>query len=75
MKDRIFILQTKKSEKYEGITYCIAVFKLGTPHMEFIMGETDNDKEYKRGDEASYIYSADYTQNLQSALDWLSKTE
>ena len=75
MKNRIFILQTKQSKKYDDTTYCIGGFKLGTPYMEFIMGETNSDKEYKRGDETSYIYSADYTQNLQNALDWLSKVE
>jgi hypothetical protein len=75
MRNRIFILQTKKSKKHDDTTYCIGVFKLGTPYMEFIMGETNNDKEYKRGDETSYIYSANYTQNLQYALDWLSKVE
>lgn len=69
---RIFLLATKKSQEYEGTTYCIGVFRLGTPSMEFILGETDNDREYHRGDEVSYIYKADYTGSLQKALDWLN---
>lgn len=73
--ERIFLLATKKSTKYEGRTYCIGVFRLGTPNMEFILGETDNNLEYKAGDEVSYIYNADYTGNLQSALDWLNRAK
>ena len=72
---RIFLLATKRSKKYEDTTYCIGVYKLGTPNMEFILGETDNDREYKKGDEVSYIYNADYTANLQGALDWLNKVK
>lgn len=72
---RIFLLALKKSRKYEGKTYCIAVFRLGTPNIEFILGETDNDQEYKVGDEVSYIYDADYTGNLQNALDWLNRVK
>lgn len=68
---KIFLLATKKSTKKVGTTYCIGVFKLGTPNMEFILGETDNDREYKVGDEVSYISNADYTGSLQNALDWL----
>ena len=75
IKERIFILATKKSQEYEGTTYCIGVFKLGTRCMEFILGETDNDRQYKRGDEVTYIYNADYTSNLQTALDWLNNTK
>ncbi|MEL5895015.1 hypothetical protein AAE250_16170 [Bacteroides sp. GD17] len=71
--ERIFLLATKESKKYVGFTYCIGVFKLGTPNMEFILGETDNDRQYKAGDEVAYIYNADYTDSLQSALDWLNK--
>lgn len=70
-EERIFLLALKKSRKCEGITYCIGVFRLGTPNMEFILGEVDNDQEYKVGDEVSYIYNADYTDNLKSALNWL----
>lgn len=70
--ERIFLLETKKSVEKENTTYCIGVFRLGTPNMEFIIGETDNDREYRRGDEVSYIYSADYTNSLQGALKWLS---
>lgn len=70
-QQRIFLLAVKKSKKYEDTTYCIAVFKLGTPGMEFILGETDNDREYNRGDEVSYVYNADYTSNLEEALEWL----
>lgn len=72
LEQRIFLLALKKSLKYEGKTYCIGVFRLGTPNMEFILGETDNDREYQQGDEVSYIYDADYTGNLQDALDWLN---
>lgn len=74
-EQRIFLLAIKKSKKHEGTTYCIGVFKLGTPNMEFILGETDNDREYYRGDEVSYVYDADYTSNLQKALDWLNKVK
>lgn len=72
LEQRIFLLALKKSLKYEGKTYCIGVFRLGTPNMEFILGETDNAREYQQGDEVSYIYDADYTGNLQDALDWLN---
>ena len=75
MEERIFILATKKSQEYQGTTYCIGVFKLGTRCMEFILGETDNDRLYKRGDEVTYIYNADYTPNLQTALDWLNNAK
>ena len=74
-EQRIFLLAVKKSKKYESITYCIGVYKLGTSYMEFILGETDNDREYKRGDEVSYVYNADYTNNLQSALEWLNSVK
>ncbi|GHU80104.1 hypothetical protein FACS1894145_5750 [Bacteroidia bacterium] len=73
MNNKIFILKTKKSKEYEDITYCIAIFRLGTDFAEFICGETDNDRTYKMGDEASYIYNADYTRNLDNALEWLNK--
>lgn len=53
--ERIFLLALKKSMKREGITYCIGVFRLGTPNMEFVLGETDNDRDYLPGDEVSYI--------------------
>lgn len=69
--ERIFLLATKKSVIRENTTYCIGVFRLGTPNMEFIIGETDNDREYVRGDEVSYIYSADYIWDMQKALNWL----
>ena len=75
MEEQIFILATKKSQEYQETTYCIGVFKLGTQYMEFILGETDNDRQYKRGDEVTYIYNADYTSNLQTALDWLNNTK
>lgn len=71
-EQRIFLLAVKKSKKHEGTTYCIAVYRLGTSSMEFILGETDNDREYNKGDEVSYVYNADYTNNLQKALDWLN---
>jgi hypothetical protein len=71
----IFLLAIKKSKKYIGTTYCIGVFRLGTPNMEFIIGETDNDREYNRGDKVSYIYNADYKTNLQEALNWLNNVK
>ena len=70
-KQGIFLLGLKKSKKLEGVTYCIGVFRLGTTNMEFILGETDNDREYRQGEEVSYIYNANYTNSLQSALNWL----
>lgn len=75
ISSKVFLLEIKKSEKREGITYCIGVYRLGTPNMEFVLGETDNDKEYQKGDEVEYIYYADYTSNLKDALDWLNKAE
>lgn len=73
--ERIFLLETKQSIENEGTTYCIGVFRLGTPNMEFILGELDNNKTYKAGDEVSYIYNADYTSSLQAALDWLNSVK
>ena len=70
-KQGIFLLGLKKSKKREGVTYCIGVFRLGTTNMEFILGETDKDREYRQGEEVSYIYNANYTNSLQSALNWL----
>ena len=70
-KQGIFLLGLKKSKKREGVTYWIGVFRLGTTNMEFILGETDNDREYRQGEEVSYIYNANYTNSLQSALNWL----
>lgn len=72
IKDRIFLLALKKSQ---GITYCIGVFRLGTPDMEFVLGEADNDRDYRPGDEVSYIYNADYAKSLQDALNWLNKVK
>lgn len=40
--------------------------------MEYILGETDNNREYRQGDEVSYIYHAEYAYTLQEALDWLN---
>lgn len=74
-EDRIFLLAIKKSKKYEGLTYCIGVFKLGTPNMEFILGELDDDREYHEGEDVHYIYNADYTTDLQNALKWLKKVK
>jgi len=71
----IFILALKQSVKYRNTTYCIGVFKLGTPHMEFIYGETGNDREYTIGEEISYINHADYTNNMHDAIDWLNSVE
>lgn len=53
-KQGIFLLAIKKSKKHEGTTYCIGMHRLGTPNMEFIVGELDTDPEYKTGDEISY---------------------
>lgn len=55
--ERIFLLATKKSQRVENLTYCIGVHRLGTPNMEYILGETDNDREYRQGDEVSYNLS------------------
>ena len=71
VSQKIYLLALKKSKKREGIIYCIGVHQLGTSNMEFILGEIDADREYNIGDEVSYIYHADYTRNLQNALDWL----
>ena len=73
METGIFLLAIKKSKEREGVTYCIGVHRLGTPYMEFIIGETDNDREYNRGDEVSYIYRAEYLYSLEDALDWLKQ--
>ena len=75
MENRIFILKTKQSKKYVDTTYCIAIFKLGTGYTEFIIGETDNDRKYKVGDETSYVYNADYVFNLDDAIAWLKRQE
>lgn len=69
MEQKIFLLSVKNTRH---TTYCIGVFKLGTPNMEFILGETDNDRDYQAGEEVAYIYNADYTSNMQDALDWLN---
>ena len=37
--ERIFLLATKKSQRVENLTYCIGVHRLGTPNMEYILGE------------------------------------
>lgn len=74
-ENKVYLLEVKKSQKHKGTTYCIGVYRLGTPNMEFILGETDNDQEYKKGDEVSYIYNADYTSNLKDALDWLDNVK
>lgn len=71
MDERIFLLATKPSKNRKGTTYCIGVFRLGTPNMEFIMGETDNDRRYRAGEEVTYIYDADYTSDLKIAMKWL----
>lgn len=71
-REQIFLLALKKSAKSEGTTFCIGVFRLGTSNMEYILGEADNDREYRVGDEVSYIYNADYTDNLQTAMEWLN---
>lgn len=74
-KPKIFLLSLKKSRKHEDTTYCIGVYNLGTPNMEFILGETDNCSKYRVGEEVSYIWNADYTGNLQDALNWLNRVK
>lgn len=73
--ERIFLLVIKRSQRVENLTYCIGVHRLGTPNMEFVLGELDNDREYKQGDEVSYIYHAEYSESLQDALDWLNRVK
>lgn len=68
-KQGIFLLGLKKSKKREGVTYCIGVFRLGTTNMEFILGETDNDREYRQGEEVSYIYNAKLLQKSEMRKD------
>ena len=75
LAERIFILHTKKSEKRSDTTYCVGVFRLGTDNMEFIVGETNNDKEYVAGMETEYIYNADYTSDMGRAWEWFNKLE
>ncbi len=75
IETKIFLLALKKSVKRKGIIYCIGAYRLGTPNMEFVLGETDNNQEYKAGNAVSYIYNADYTNNLQNALDWLNNAK
>lgn len=59
--ERIFLLATKKSQRVENLTYCIGVHRLGTPNMEYILGETDNNREYRQGDEvSSIVFTTDY---------------
>lgn len=53
MENRIFLLATRE---IGSETYCLGVHHLGTENMEFIVGNTDNDKEYRQGDEVTYIY-------------------
>lgn len=69
----IFLLAVRKSKETKGLTYCIGVHQLGTPAMEFIVGKTDNDREYNKGDEVSYIYNAEYFSDLGDALIYLGK--
>jgi len=66
----VFLLALKRKG---GTSYCIGVHRLGTPGMEFILGETDNDRDYRAGDEVSYIYNAEYTGILADAVSWLQK--
>lgn len=56
-------------EKSDLLYRCASI---RTPNMEYILGETDNDREYRQGDEVSYIYHAEYAYTLQEALDWLN---
>lgn len=73
--DRIFLLALKKSKNYDDVTYCIGVHRLGTPGMEFIIGETDNDRQYNKGDEVTYVFNADFTSSLHDALNWLNNVK
>lgn len=69
--ERIFLLATKKpaSGKSDLLYRCASI---RNSNMEYILGETDNDREYRQGDEVSYIYHAEYAYTLQEALDWLN---
>ncbi len=69
------LLATKQSFRNERITYCVGVFKLGTPQIEFIYGEVDSNKGYQAGEQVYYIDNAEYADSLQSALDWLRKSK
>jgi len=75
MENRIFILKTKKSNTHTGVTYCIAIFRLGTEYTEFACGTTNDNRTYKTGDEISYVYNADYYPDLLSAMTWLKRQE
>lgn len=68
MVNGIFLLATSKSKKNRDKTFCLGVHRLGSSMMEFIVGVTDNDKEYSQGDKVSYIYNAEYYDTLESAL-------
>lgn len=70
MENRIFLLATRERGNK---TYCLGVHHLGTENMEFIVGETDNDKEYRQGDEVTYIYQAEYFIDIEYALSFLEK--
>lgn len=72
VKYKPFAIISNNKKGVENLTYCIGVHRLGTPNMEYILGETDNDREYRQGDEVSYIYHAEYAYTLQEALDWLN---
>lgn len=75
LTEKVFLLETRKSEKKEDTTYCIGIHRLGTPNMEFIMGELKSDMEYENGCEISYIYNAEYTSSLRFALKWLDNVK
>ena len=63
--ERIFLLATKKSQRVENLTYCIGVHRLGTPNMEYILGETDNNREYSKVMKFHIFIYAEYAYTLQ----------
>ena len=66
MENKIFLLKVKKD-------FCIGVFRLGTESMEFIVGKTDNDRVYRKGEEVSYIYNAEYFSEIEDAVSYLNE--
>lgn len=66
MENKIFLLKVNRG-------LCIGVFRLGTESMSFIVGETDNDREYRKGEEVSYIYKAEYFSELEDAISYFNK--
>lgn len=74
ISNKTYLLATRVSND-ESKIFCVGVFRLGTPNTEFILGELNTDKDYQVGDEVEYIYNADYTSSLYSALNWLKNVK